>query len=72
MVMADLRAPHVEGIAFHQELGRRGILVPLVLVTGETLEPSALELLAQTGCPLLSKPFRLKDLRRVLEEALIH
>ncbi len=71
LVMADLRAPHIEGLALHQEMGRRGLLVPLVLVTGETLEPSARATLTQTGCPLLSKPFRLKDLRRVLEEALV-
>jgi two-component system NtrC family sensor kinase len=70
VVLADLRCPQREAIWLHEEMGRRDLLVPLVVVIGEMLDPLEQDTLRQTGCPLLNKPFRLKDLRAVLDPIL--
>jgi FixJ family two-component response regulator len=65
-LLVDLRMPGMSGIDLVEELGRRQIPLPAILMTGHA-DARAIERLgtvAIVGC--LEKPFRLEDLKQML------
>jgi two-component system NtrC family sensor kinase len=63
-VISDLRMPGMDGAALWRELQSRAptLAARILFVTGDTLSPGANSFLAQTGCPMLDKPFSKSDL----------
>ena len=70
LVISNIRMPQMVGFQFHAELCRSSPGTPLIFVSGAALDSAQQQLLAETGCRLLSKPLPVTELRRVVQEAL--
>jgi CheY-like chemotaxis protein len=73
LVICDLRMPHIDGRGFYRELAREGNLREqrLIFVTGDTLSPHTVKFLKSSGVPYLAKPFRVEELREVVQQTLM-
>jgi signal transduction histidine kinase len=72
VIVCDLKMPRLDGSAFYRELE---VLNPalarrVLFVTGDVAGTEAERFLEESGCRWLAKPFRLKDLLRVMREML--
>jgi CheY-like chemotaxis protein len=72
VVMCDLRMPHVSGVELYRELlGARPDLVRrLLFSTGDVVSSDAASFLADTGRPVIEKPFELARLEELLSQIL--
>ena len=72
LIVSDLRMPELDGVGLYRELERRRptLLGRLLFVSGTTEPPEYASFLEATHAPVLSKPFRLEDLRRFVQRAL--
>ena len=70
VVLADIRMPEVDGRALYQEIERRwpDRVRCVVFVTGDTLASNLREFAAESGRPVIEKPFLPSDVRRVVAE----
>ena len=73
LIVSDLRMPELDGVGLYRELERRRptLLGRLLFVSGTTEPPEYASFLEATHAPVLSKPFRLEDLRRFVQRALL-
>ena len=71
VVLIDSCSPLQDGIPLRAEMDRRGWSTPLILVTGDQVDPASRQAIQESGCPWLSKPFRIAELRGVLESTLV-
>lgn len=62
-LVVDIRMPDMDGLELQDELGRRGINLPIVVVTGHGDVPLAVRAMRAGAVDFLEKPFR--------EEALV-
>ena len=72
LIVSDLRMPKLDGVGLYRELerGRPTLLGRLVFVSGGTEPREYASFLEATHAPVLSKPFRLEDLHRLVQRAL--
>jgi DNA-binding response OmpR family regulator len=72
VVMCDLRMPHVSGVELYRELlGARPDLVRRILFsTGDVVSLDAASFLAESGRPVIEKPFELARLEELLSRIL--
>ncbi|HEY2896386.1 MAG TPA: response regulator [Gemmatimonadaceae bacterium] len=70
VVMCDLRMPHLSGGELYRELlGKRPDLVRrLLFSTGDVVSSDASTFLAESGRPVIEKPFELARLEEVLTQ----
>ncbi len=70
MVLSDLRMPDIDGIVLFDWIKRLrpALAERTAFVTGDTMCADATRILVATGRPLLEKPFRVEDVRRLLGE----
>lgn len=70
-VVTDLRMPGVTGIQLHDRLAERApeVLGRLVVISGDTASPEVAEFLLRLRRPLVQKPFDLRTLADLLDEA---
>jgi CheY-like chemotaxis protein len=71
VVLIDSSSPLQDGLPLRAEMDCRGWHTPLILVTGDQVDPASRQAIAESGCPWLSKPFRIGELRQVLESTLL-
>lgn len=71
VILTDVRMPDFDGRALYREIERRWPerARRVVFVTGDTLAPTLREFAAESGCPVIEKPFVPGDVRRVVAEA---
>jgi two-component system NtrC family sensor kinase len=71
-ILSDLRMPDMDGPALHAALAskRPELFKRLVFITGDSLGIGVEEFLAQSGTPVLEKPFSAEDLRGAVTEIL--
>jgi two-component system NtrC family sensor kinase len=72
IIFTDVRMPGVSGREFYESLRSEapGIAARVVFATGDTVADDTLTFLKSTGRPVLTKPFRLAELRVTLATAL--
>jgi CheY-like chemotaxis protein len=72
LVVSDTRMPVMDGIELYRELERRfpELQRRIVFVTGDVLDAEKQRFLESTGMPILTKPFDLSEVRRVIRQRL--
>ena len=72
LIVCDLKMPRLDGPSFYRILTERKPTLArrVVFVTGDVAGTEAESFLLKTECRWLLKPFRLRDLLRVVHEAL--
>ena len=71
-LVSDIRMPDMSGLQLQDELGRRGIQLPLVFVTAHGDVPLAVEAMRKGATNFLEKPFSEEALIEALRTALAH
>ena len=67
-LLLDLRMPGMSGIELVEELQRRGLRVPVIVMTGHTDTQSVQRLEALPLVGYLEKPFAVEQLKELLEK----
>jgi CheY-like chemotaxis protein len=72
LIFTDVRMPGLGGREFYETLRSRApaVAARVVFATGDTVAGDTLTFLAGTGRPVLTKPFKLAELRAMLSAAL--
>ncbi|MBI1725649.1 MAG: response regulator [Candidatus Rokubacteria bacterium] len=72
LIVSDLRMPKLDGVGLYRELekGQPTLLGRLVFVSGTSEPREYASFLKATHAPVLSKPFHLEDLERLVQRAL--
>ena len=70
VILTDIRMPDLDGRALYQEIERRWPRQAerVVFITGDTLASALREFVSESGRPVIEKPFRPSDVRRVVAE----
>jgi len=73
-IVSDLRMPVMDGPALFEALEHElpSYLKRIIYVTGDTLSSHVQDFLSNHPVPVVEKPYRLKDIRRTLDELLKH
>jgi two-component system, LuxR family, response regulator FixJ len=69
-LLLDIRMPGMSGLELQQVLNQRGIISPIVFLTGHGDVPMAVEAMQQGAFDFLQKPFRDQDLLDRVQRAL--
>ncbi len=69
LIISDLQMPNLDGPGLHDALRERfkESLPRVIFVTGHAEAEAYVPFLAQTGDPVLTKPFTVKDLRTLVQ-----
>jgi signal transduction histidine kinase len=72
LIVSDTKMPVLDGVDFYHELERRfpALLRRIVFVTGDVLDVEKQRFLESIGAPIVTKPFDLGDVRRVVRAKL--
>jgi len=72
VILCDMRMPDLDGPGFYRELERRHpeLLSRMIFLTGDTLTLGTQAFFAQVDRPYLVKPFKIEDVKRVIEQVL--
>lgn len=69
-VVLDVRMPGMDGLTLMEELARRGVVVPVVVVTGHADVPLAVRAMRAGAVDFLEKPYTEERLLEAVEKAL--
>ena len=72
VIFCDIKMPVLDGPGFYREVARRfpELRRRFIFITGFAGEPEIETFLQETGAPVVSKPFRLDELRGLLARVL--
>ena len=70
-LVLDLQMPEMDGLALQRDLGRAGIRLPIVVITGHDGPGMQARCLAAGAAAYLSKPLEEKALLAAIEAAII-
>ena len=70
-ILLDLRMPGMSGPELYQLMqGTNEVLASkVVFITGDTVSPDTREFIDKTGNPVVTKPFRLEELMRTVQDS---
>ena len=69
-LLLDVRLPGLSGLDIQQELGKSGIFVPIVFMTGHGDIPMSVEAMKAGAVDFLTKPFRDQDMLGAVGKAI--
>jgi two-component system NtrC family sensor kinase len=74
VILTDIRMPDLDGRALYQEIEARwpAKVARVVFVTGDTLASALRDFVAESGRPVIEKPFLPGEVRRVVAELTLH
>ncbi len=67
LIITDIRMPRMDGIAFLEEIRKRKVYTPVIVITGYGTVDSAVRAMKLGATDYIMKPFSLEDLQRVVE-----
>ncbi len=70
LILADIRMPKVDGLKFLKTLRQKGLDLPVIMITAYASLDSAVEAKKEGAFDYVSKPFRLEELRQLVQKAL--
>ncbi len=70
LILADIRMPKVDGLKFLKTLRQKGLDLPVIMITAYASLDSAVEAKREGAFDYVSKPFRLEELRQLVQKAL--
>jgi two-component system response regulator FlrC len=70
LIITDMKMPKMNGIEFLQEIRRRGVFVPVIVVTGYGTVENAVDAMKLGATDYIMKPFSFESLRKVIERIL--
>jgi len=72
LIICDLKMPRIDGPTFYRRVTETmpSLATRFIFVTGNVAGTDAEPFLSETGCRWLAKPFRLKDLLRLVREVI--
>jgi FixJ family two-component response regulator len=68
--LLDVRMPGMSGLELQDELNRRGVVLPVIFITGHGDVPMAVEAMQRGAFDFLQKPFHDQDLAERIRRAL--
>ncbi len=69
-LLLDIRMPGMNGLDLQEEMARRGIHMPVIMITGDGDVPAAVRAMKAGAMDFLEKPFRPAHLLDLVREAL--
>ena len=69
-LVLDLRMPGLSGLDLQTELNSRNVQTPIIFITGHGNIPATVKAMKGGAVDFLPKPFNVKDLLRVIREAI--
>jgi FixJ family two-component response regulator len=69
-LVLDVRLPGMNGLEFQRELADKGLLIPIIFVTGHGDIPMTVKAMKSGAVEFLTKPFRDQDLLDAIQQAL--
>ncbi|MDA0746884.1 MAG: response regulator [bacterium] len=70
LILLDLKMPTIDGPSLLEFIRREGILVPVIIVSGFITDEVEAELTKLNVSAFVRKPFKVKELREAIEQAL--
>lgn len=70
LIITDMKMPKMNGIEFLQEIRRKGIFVPVIVITGFGTVENAVDAMKLGATDYIMKPFSLDSLRMVIDRIL--
>jgi len=69
-ILTDIRMPDIDGRSLYEEIQRRwpGQVGRVVFVTGDTLAAGVRTFVAESGRPVIEKPFLPSEVRRIIAQ----
>ncbi len=71
-VLLDVRMPEMDGLEVQEEMGKRGIDMPVVILTGHGDVAVAVKAMRAGAVNFIEKPYEKEALLRAIEEAYAH
>lgn len=69
-LVLDIRMPGMSGLEVQQQLNERGVMLPVIFITGHGDVPMAVEAMQHGAMDFIQKPFRDQDLLDRINQAL--
>lgn len=69
-LVLDVRMPGISGLNLQQELGKAGVILPIVFITGHGSIPMSVQAMKNGAVDFLPKPFADEELLAAVEQAL--
>ncbi|MDA8213795.1 MAG: sigma-54 dependent transcriptional regulator [Nitrospiraceae bacterium] len=70
LIITDMKMPKMNGIEFLQEIRRKGMFVPVIVITGYGTVENAVDAMKLGATDYIMKPFSFDSLRRVIDRIL--
>jgi DNA-binding NtrC family response regulator len=70
LIITDMKMPKMNGIEFLQEIRRKGIFVPVIVITGFGTVENAVDAMKLGATDYIMKPFSFDSLRKVIDRIL--
>lgn len=70
LIITDMKMPKMNGIEFLQEIRKKGIFVPVIVITGFGTVENAVDAMKLGATDYIMKPFSYDSLRRVIDRIL--
>ena len=70
LILADIRMPKLDGISFLKALRKKGLEVPVIMITAYASLDTAVAAKQEGAFDYVAKPFKLNELRKLISKAL--